>query len=1131
MLRNGTSMARGLWLALLALLGALLTGWVVIRADRELRADLIRQTRLVVQALNVEHVRALRGTAADLEKPEYQRLKEQLAATRSAFPQCRFLYLMGRREDPSAAATGATLFFFVDNEPTASPDYSPPGQVYDDAPEVCRGVFATHTAAIDGPTTDRWGTWVTGLVPIHDSPKPGASPALGRQTAAADDETGAVLAVLGMDIDARAWNGLLARAAGPPIVLTLALATLLLLGSTLLARRARIVGLPPAWMQRLEPALALAVGLVLTLSSAWMLHERETHERRLVFAQLATDRTAALAETLRDLRGIELESLASFCEESPTATPEEFRQFTAFLTKNPVIQAWEWIPAVPAADLTRCETDARAAGLKGFEIWQLDAPGKRAPASARELYYPVLQVAPLAGNERALGYDLGSEPRRRAALEEAARAGLLSASDPVSLVQETGSQRGALIYRPVFADLEPRRLRGFAVAVLRLGTLLRSATTDNATLLELSLLRPGAAPETLATAWGADRPPPATGLALTRPILDLGKALAVTAHAGPEFMRLHPRRAGWMAALTGLVLTAALALVLSLMLRRREELERLVAERTRELQENETRFDQLAVQSGTIAWEVDAQGLYTYVSHVSETVLGYRPDELSGRMHFYDLHPETEREAFKRAAFAVFGRKEPFQNLVNAAQAKDGRQVWLSTNGLPLLQHDGTLLGYRGSDTDITVQKRAEAELQKINRQLEETSARANEMAVRAEMANVAKSEFLANMSHEIRTPMNGVIGMTDLLWDTELNDEQRSYVEIVRASGESLLKVINDILDFSKLEAGRLEMEKLDFDLRATLNVFAAPLALQAHEKGLGFTCTLAPDVPTCLRGDPGRLRQVLCNLTGNAIKFTEKGKIAVWASLVSEGEAEVVLRFAVKDTGIGIPMAKRGILFQKFAQADASITRKYGGTGLGLAISKQIVALMGGEIGVDSEEGHGSEFWFTACFTKSSERARNLPSPERGGADLSAAGLAPGSPPGNPETGMEDGGRQDGVGSTLRTAACRSPVFDRAGMCARVLDDELLLKEVAATFLEDIPRQIAVLKGFLESGDVAGVEHQAHTIRGAAANVGGERLREVAGELEKAAKTGDLSAAKGLIAGLEAQFEALQQALSREL
>ena len=236
----------------------------------------------------------------------------------------------------------------------------------------------------------------------------------------------------------------------------------------------------------------------------------------------------------------------------------------------------------------------------------------------------------------------------------------------------------------------------------------------------------------------------------------------------------------------------------------------------------------------------------------------------------------------------------------------------------------------------------------------------------RAEIANIAKSDFLANMSHEIRTPMNGIVGMTDLLFSTGLSQEQREYAEAVRDSTDSLLTIINDILDFSKIEAGKLEMENIDFDMRVTVEGVIDIFSVKADKKCLEFSCFVSPEVPSLLRGDPGRLRQVLINLTGNAIKFTNSGEVRISVTMTDETDSHITVRFDVKDTGIGIPADRMGLMFKSFSQADASTTRQYGGTGLGLSISKQIAELMRGQICVESEEGKGSNFWFTAVFEK---------------------------------------------------------------------------------------------------------------------------------------------------------------------
>jgi len=511
------------------------------------------------------------------------------------------------------------------------------------------------------------------------------------------------------------------------------------------------------------------------------------------------------------------------------------------------------------------------------------------------------------------------------------------------------------------------------------------------------------------------------------------------------------------------------------------------------LRASKQRYDELAEQSRTFAWEVNADGIYTYVSHVAAKVIGYRPEELIGRLHFFDLHPEEGRAEIIRKAFQVFEKKEVFSDYENAIQTKDGRVIWVSTNGIPLLDSSGKLRGYRGSDTDITHRKTAELERQRsletlknifesmpvgllvvgkdkvvrqvnstaldmmnyeskddvvghqchnllcpaekgrcpildlgedddhdersllcaggrqipilktavpikldgeevlleafvditdrkeaeetllrskkeietLNENLELQVAISKDLRNQSEAANRAKSKFLANMSHEIRTPMTAILGYTDmLLSDNEIDMtpvQRNEAIETIKRNGQHLLQLINDILDLSKIEAGKADTERVLFSPATILREVISMMHVPAQTKNLSLKVEQIGPIPAEIHSDPTRLRQILINLIGNAIKFTEKGTVRIVTQLISSADDSHCLQFEVVDTGIGMSQRQIAKLFQPFTQADTSTTRKYGGTGLGLIISKRLAEMLGGDIKVTSIPGRQSIFTLT--------------------------------------------------------------------------------------------------------------------------------------------------------------------------
>jgi PAS domain S-box-containing protein len=374
-------------------------------------------------------------------------------------------------------------------------------------------------------------------------------------------------------------------------------------------------------------------------------------------------------------------------------------------------------------------------------------------------------------------------------------------------------------------------------------------------------------------------------------------------------------------------------------------------------QHAEQRYRNLFAYNPLPAWVYDVETLaFLDVNEAAIAHYGYSREEFQ-RMTLLSIRPPEEAPAL----LADVARRLPMHDASGPWRhiKKDGKEILVE-----ITAHELAFEGYRARLVmvdDVTERKKLEEDLRERNRELSQKNADLVEASRAADAANRAKSEFLANMSHEIRTPMNGVIGMTALLLDTELTGEQREYAETVCISAEALLVIINDILDFSKIESGNVTLELAAFDLRMLMEEVAEMLAPKAEEKGIDLIVQYPSNLPRFFIGDAGRLRQIVMNMSGNAVKFTDRGHVVIAASCDAQDRGKAQMRVAVTDTGIGIPAEKIELVFQKFTQADASTTRKYGGTGLGLTISKNLVELMDGAMGVESQFGTGSTFWFT--------------------------------------------------------------------------------------------------------------------------------------------------------------------------
>ena len=926
----------------------------------EERAFLQERAAMAASIVEPQRVASLAGAQGDLASPDYLQIKDQLAKMRAETGEIRALYLLRR-------ANGA-IVSLCDSETQDSRHYRPPGQVRKDPARPLILALDDGQRGIVEPWSDQLGTWVTAVVPILD-------------------RNGAVVAVLCADEDAGQWTGAARHARREPIIATLLLAGVFIILSVFESRSRKtqeVLRNSEAKFRALYESTGDAVMLLdggrFFECNAAMPHVFGCADRETFYAVRPADLSPAVQPCGTPSTALAEQRMDSAYREGSCRFEWMHKrldgeEFPAEVLLNTLELGGKRVLQAVVRDITERKRSEAALAVQRTELATI------LDASSRVVYYKDKEnrfirvnkaLADLVGMEKEdiegkSAFDLFPDVAAAHWIDDLK---VIESGEPkfgfIDRIQTPGGPRwirmdrvpnrddqGRVIGIIVFSeDITERRRTEEALFENEqmLSAITRSAQ-DAIVMID---------PEGSISFWN-DAACRIFGWTEA-------EAMGASLHRllSPEEYQSDQVRAFLTSQQTGEGNTTGRTIELSALRKDGSEfpveislgsvkvrerwygvaIVRDITERhriERDLRESEERMRTILDAAQTAIIIVDVQ-THTIVeaNPTAAAMVGCSREQLIGHSC-----RETVCTA-KLGQCPITDLGGTVENVERMLPRADGTQI-------PILKTSSRI---RLSGNDCILECFVDiSERKKIEEALREAKEAA-ESAVRA------KSMFLANMSHEIRTPMNGIIGMNELLLDTELTTEQREFAETVGNSAQALLALINDILDFSKIEAGRLDIETLDFDLQTTLDDMNDVLAIKAHEKDLEYACLFSPDTPSYLQGDPGRLRQILTNLVGNAIKFTSQGEIVVRVSPVEKIGDTATIRFAVSDTGVGIANDIVDHLFEAFTQADSSVSRRYGGTGLGLAISKQLAEMMGGEIGVESELGKGSTFWFTAKF-----------------------------------------------------------------------------------------------------------------------------------------------------------------------
>lgn len=686
-----------------------------------------------------------------------------------------------------------------------------------------------------------------------------------------------------------------------------------------------------------------------------------------------------------------LTSLSRVIEVSPDLGISQFDHFTtATLRDQQDLFALSFNPFVTQTqrtDFERAMAERVYPDIQ-FQITERDVERRLVRADERPEYLPVGYISPMTGNSAALGFDINSEPTRRDAIARARQSGRAAASAPIQLVQDLLVRVGVLVMTPAFgqavnfgAGSAERQLIGFAVAVIKVQEMVDIAIQGQlASGLVLELEDPAADKAHRVLYQSSSKARPTAGeLGWQTQIMMADRVWTLRLFTTENYLQQHRPWLAWGVGVAGLLFATLLQVILLAVTGRTALIQRKVEQQTVEIRvknlalaKSEESYRSVVENIKEVIFQTDMQGRWTFLNPAWTEVSGFSLQESLGTLFLDYVHPEDRQRAGEFFELLIQRKTDDCRCEVRFCHHESGFR-WVEVYARPTLDANHQLGGVSGTLLDVTERRAANDKLRQAMQ--------------KAEAANVAKSRFLATMSHEIRTPMNGVLGMAQLLRMPDLKDSERQkYAQVILDSGQNLLTLLNDILDLSKIEAGKIEFQAIAFRPAQLLHETAALFDELVRSKRLHLETAWQGSGASLYCADPNRLRQMLSNLVSNALKFTATGFIRIEAKEVAiEGE-DSVLEFSVSDSGIGIPEDKLALLFKPFSQVDASNTREFGGTGLGLSIVRNLALLMKGDVGVESQAGKGSRFWFRIRVNRIKESPDSQPL-EQGNAAGSAA------------------------------------------------------------------------------------------------------------------------------------------------